>query len=98
VRGRDSLAFNSLAESGSADRPLPLKPSAPHPAAHSRRGELTGSPLPIPTVDGDLYLAAEILWPEIWPASHNSELRRCGTALSAGNAWRNDATGHSHDE
>jgi hypothetical protein len=29
---------------------------------------------PIPTIDGALLLAAEILWPEIWPAAHNREL------------------------
>ena len=61
------------------------------------QGELTGSPIPIePTIDGALYLAAEIIWPEIWPAAHNAEI--CGTGPDGTYAYRNDATGHSWDD
>ena len=49
---------------------------------------------PIPTTDGALYLAAEILWPEIWPAAHNREVWGC----RSDKAWRNDATGHSYGD
>lgn len=49
---------------------------------------------PIPTPDGALFLAAETLWPEIWPAAHNRELWGCRTD----DAWRNDATGHSYGD
>ena len=60
-----------------------VKPYAAVPATYGcasppagAPGELTGSPIPIePSSDGpEFYLAAEILWPEIWPARSNHEL------------------------
>ena len=53
---------------------------------------------PIPTTDGALLLAMEILWPEIWPAAHNHELWGARPDGTCDNAWRNDATGHTYDD
>ncbi len=56
-------------------------------------GELTSSPIPIPTTDGAAYLALEIIWPEIWPAAHNHELWNTGPDGTY--AWRDQADGFS---
>jgi hypothetical protein len=64
------------------------KQGVPLPAAHSATrgaGEPAGSLSIQPTIDGALYLAAEI-WAEGWPVAHNREL------------WKNDGTGWSFDE
>lgn len=53
---------------------------------------------PTPTLDGALFLAAEILWPEVWPAAHNRDLWVAEPVAHGGNAWRNDGTGHSYDD
>jgi hypothetical protein len=64
---------------------------SPLPAA-AIQGELSGSPIPIePSVDGALYLAAEIIWPEIWPARSNLDL--WGTGPDGTYAWRNQCDG-----
>ncbi len=52
---------------------------------------------PTPTLDGALYLAAEILWPEIWPAALNSELWGAGPEDMCRERWKNDASGYSFD-
>jgi len=55
-------------------------------------GDVTASPIPIePTIDGALYLAAEILWLEIWLARHNHDL--WGTGPDGTYRWRNQADG-----
>jgi hypothetical protein len=46
-------------------------------------------PTPIPTTDGALYLAAEVIYGEAWAARHNAEIW---------GAWRNDATGYSFED
>lgn len=51
-------------------------------------------PIPISRVDdvdGEMWLAAEILWPEIWPARHNRELWLTGPDGTHG--WRDQADG-----
>jgi hypothetical protein len=57
-------------------------------------------PIPIEsTIDGGLYLAAEI-WAEGWPAGFHPAwlLLTIRGYAPRGNAWRNDATGWSFDE
>jgi hypothetical protein len=55
-------------------------------------GDVTQSPIPIePSIDGALYLAAEILWPEFWPARSNHDL--WGTGPDGTCQWRNQADG-----
>lgn len=76
---------------------LPLTKGCTSPGA-AIQGELTGSPIPIePTIDGGLYLAAEI-WAEGWPAAHDRDIWSAGADGTCGNAWRNDATAWSFDE
>jgi len=61
-------------------------PDAPIP------GDVTASPISIePTIDGALYLAAEILWPEIWPARSHHDL--WGTGPDGNDGWRNQGDG-----
>jgi len=45
----------------------------------------------VPTVDGALYLAAEVIWPETWPARSNLDL--WGTGPDGTYAYRNQADG-----
>jgi len=52
-------------------------------------GELTGSPIPIPSTDGALCLADEVIYGEAWAARHNAEIW---------GAWCNDATGYSFED
>ena len=54
-------------------------------------GDATASPVPIPTIDGALYLAAEILLPEFWPAGSNHDL--WGGGPDGTYQWRNQADG-----
>jgi hypothetical protein len=55
-------------------------------------GDVTASPIPIePSIDGALYLAAEILWPEFWPARSNHD--QWGTGPDGTYQWRNQADG-----
>jgi hypothetical protein len=53
---------------------------------------LPDSPIPIePTIDGAFYLAAEVIWPEIWPAAHNREI--WGAGPDGTYDWRDQADG-----
>jgi hypothetical protein len=54
-------------------------------------GGVTTPPFPIPTVDGALYLAAETIWGETWPARHNHELWLVGPDGTY--EWRNQCDG-----
>lgn len=89
---------NSLPDAdGLNNEAWPVANGRGEPAA-SNQGPVPYPAGPTPTTDGALYLAAEILWPEIWPAAHNRELWGAGPDGTYGNAWRNDATGHSYDD
>lgn len=77
-------------DTGKPETAVPVTNGCASPSA-AIEGELPGSPIPIPTIDGALYLAAEILFPEIWPAAHNRELWGAGPDGTFG--WRNQADG-----
>lgn len=78
-------------DTGKPKAAVPVTNGGTSPGA-ALQGELTRSPIPIePTIDGALYLAAEILWPEIWPAAHNREL--WGAGPDGTYAWRSQADG-----
>jgi hypothetical protein len=64
---------------------------APRPAPYRVAGST-------PTIDGALYLAAEVLWPETWPARHNAEIWGTRPDGIYGDGWKNDATGHSYED
>ncbi len=81
---------DDLAGSGAAYRLLPGQNGCALPGAASTGEELTcPSPIPIPTTDGALYLAAEVIYGEAWAARHNAEVW---------GAWCNDATGYSFED
>jgi hypothetical protein len=85
---------DDLAGSDAANRLLPGQNGCASAGAASTGEELTGelagpSPIPIPTTDGALYLAAEVIYGEAWAARHNAEIW---------GAWCNDATGYSFEE
>lgn len=69
---------------------VPLTDGCTLPGA-AIRGDVTASPIPVPTIDGALYLVAEIIWPEFWPAAHNHDLWRAGRDGTC--QWRNQADG-----
>lgn len=59
---------------GKPDTAVPVANGCALPRA-AASGDVTASPFQTePTIDGALYLAAEILWPEPWAAAHNREL------------------------
>ncbi len=65
------------------------KQGVPLPAAHSATrgaGEPAGSLFIETTIDGAVYLAAEILFGEAWAARHNAE-------IWGDNSFRNQADG-----
>lgn len=73
------------------DAAVPVTNGCALPSA-AIRGDVTASPSPIePSIDGALYLAAEILWPEFWPARRNHDL--WGTGPDGTYQWRNQADG-----
>ena len=54
--------------------------------------DVTASPFPIePSIDGALFLAAEFIWPEFWPARSNHDL--WGTGPDGTYDWLNQADG-----
>lgn len=71
-------------------------------------------PIPLPTIDGAMYLAAEVVFAEVWPASPDGIFKElweingpfedpwCAeynrSVWGDNDTWRNDATGHSYDE
>jgi len=75
-------------DQGKPDQAVPVANGCALPGAAST-GELTGSPIPIPTTDGAVCLAAEISYGEAWAARHNAEVW---------GAWCNDATGYSFED
>lgn len=77
-------------DAGKPDQAVPVTNGCALPGA-AMTGELTGSPIPIPTTDGAASLAAEIIWPEIWPAAHNREIWKTGR--DGAYAWRDRADG-----
>jgi excisionase family DNA binding protein len=54
-------------------------------------GDAATSPNQIPTTDGALYPAAEIIWPEIWPAAYNRDVWEAGPDGTYG--WRDQCDG-----
>ena len=73
-------------DAGKPDAAVPVTNGCALPGA-AIQGDVTASPFPpVPTIDGALYLAAEILFPKPW-ARHNAEL------WCNGNGWRNQADG-----
>ena len=84
-------------DAGKLHAAFPVKNECGEPAAFTPGSvPYRGWPFSIPTGDGALYLAAEILWPEIWPAAHNRELQKADGTYSEG--WKNDATGFSYED
>ncbi|MGP0076182.1 MAG: hypothetical protein ACLPWF_30035 [Bryobacteraceae bacterium] len=77
-------------DAGKPDQAVPVTNECALPGVFTP-GELTGSPIPIPTTDGAAYLALEIIWAEIWPATHNRDV--WGTGPDGTYAWRNQADG-----
>lgn len=61
------------ADTGKPGTAVQVTASCTSPGA-AASGGVTAPPFPIPTVDGALYLAAEVIWGEAWPARHNHEL------------------------
>jgi hypothetical protein len=82
-------------DAGKPDQAVPVTSGYTSPGA-AIPGDVPASPIPIPAVNGALYLAAEIVWPEFWPARHNHEIWQTGP--DGTNTYRNDATGHSYDD
>jgi diaminobutyrate acetyltransferase len=81
-------------DAGKPDAAVPVINGCALPGA-AIQGDVTASPIPIPTIDGALYLAAEInIWPKIWSAAHNRDLWGAGPDGTC--TYRNDATGHSY--
>jgi hypothetical protein len=79
-------------DAGKPDEAVPVSNSCALSRA-AAAGELTGSPIPIErTTD-----AAEILWPEIWPAAHDRELWRTAPDGTCTEQWKNDATSWSFE-
>jgi hypothetical protein len=89
---------NSLPDAdGLNNEACPVANGRGEPAA-SNPGPVPYQAGPTPTTDGALYLAAEIIWPEIWPARHNHEVWKTGPDGTCGESWKNDATAWSFDE
>jgi hypothetical protein len=70
-------------DAGKPDQAVPVTSGCALPGA-AISGELTGSPIPIPTTDCALIFDAEVTYGEEWAARHNAEIW---------GAWFNDATG-----
>jgi excisionase family DNA binding protein len=62
-----------LRDAGKPDAAVPVKNGCTS-AGVAIMGDVTASPNQISTTDGVLYPAAEIMWPEIWPAAHNRDV------------------------
>lgn len=78
-------------DAGKPDAAVPVTIGCALPGA-AIRGDVTPSPFPIePSIDGALYLAAEILWPDFWPARSNHDL--WGTGPEGTYQCRNQADG-----
>jgi hypothetical protein len=77
-------------DAGKRDAAVPATNGCTLPGA-AIRGDVTASPSPSPTIDGALYLTAEVIWPEIWPALHNHEL--WGAGPDGNYHWRDQADG-----
>ncbi len=75
-------------DAGKHDEAVPVTNGCALPGA-AISGELTGSPIPIPTTDGALSFAAEVIYGEAWAARHNAEIW---------GAWCNDPTGYSFED
>ena len=77
-------------DQGKPDRAVPVTSGCALPGAAITGEVLTGaSPIPIPTTDGALWLAAEVIYGEAWAVRHNAEIW---------GAWCNDATGYSFED
>jgi hypothetical protein len=78
-------------DAGKPDAVVPVTTGCTLPGA-AIQGELTGSPLPIEaTLDGALYLAAEVVFGEAWAAQQKEELWQTGPDGTY--AWCNQADG-----
>jgi hypothetical protein len=80
--------IDGLARPDEGNRLLPGHNRCALPGA-AITGEITGSPIPIPTPDGAIYLAAGVAYGETWAVGHNSKIW---------GAWCNDATGYSFED
>jgi hypothetical protein len=78
-------------DAGKPNRAVPVTTECAEP------GAFTPGPVPyraagptsIPTTDGALYLAGEVIYGEAWAFRHNAEIW---------GAWCNDATGYSFED
>lgn len=82
-------------DTGKQDDAVPVTTECALPGAFNP-GEVTASPIPLPTIERTSCLGAETVWAETWPALHNCEIWQTGPDGTY--AWRNDATGYSHEE
>lgn len=80
-------------DAGKPDAAVPVTNGCALPGAGIPGPVHQAGPSPIePSIDGALYLAAEILWPEFWPARSNRDL--WGTGPDGTYQWRNQADGY----
>lgn len=86
-----ALSKTIYRDAGKPDTAVPVTNGCTSRAAAIPGDVTAASPIPIPTIDGALYLAAEIIWPEFWPARSNRDL--WGMGPDGTYQWRNQADG-----
>ena len=89
MKSVSALSSTIYRDAGKLDAAVPVTNGCASLSA-ANWGDVTAAPTP--TIDGALYLAAEIIWPEFWPARGNHDL--WGAGPDGTYEWRNQCDGY----
>ena len=86
-----ALELTGYRGTGKPNKAVPVTNECSEPAAFTPGPDpyRASGPIPIPTTDEPLCLAAEVIYGETWAVRHNAEIW---------GAWCNDATGYSLED